>query len=230
MKRRQGNYFKIKVGEGQRFNKLTVIKEVERFVQPSGQGQRGFLCRCDCGNLKKVRLSHLRHNRVKSCGCESSDLHGDTGMPLHNIWRGMVNRAKDSYDQSYLYAERGITVCDQWGKSYIAFRKWALKNGYKEGLTIDRIDNEGNYEPGNCRFVTQAVNNCNKRNTLYVNYKGRKRSLTLLLKEKRVFQHYSAIFSRIQRGWNPERAIDTPIRKGNYRRGKTFYEKLQEES
>lgn len=213
---------KIDVNKGDRFNKLTVIKEVEKFVQPSGQSQRGFLCKCECGNTKKVRLSHLRHNRVVSCGCELGEMHGDTGSKLHNTWRGMINRCdRSSYKESHLYKERGITVYEKWKNSYLSFKNWALKNGYKEGLTIDRINNDKGYYPDNCRFVTQYINNLNRRNTYTVNYKGKEEPLMLILDKKGLKDKYTTIRSRIKRGWDIERAIETPIRKGNYNGGKS---------
>ena len=212
----------IDVSKGERYNKLTVIKEVKAFVQPSGQTQRAFLCKCDCGNEKKVRLSHLRHDRVISCGCEIGEMHGDTGTNLHNIWRGMVNRCtRSSYKESHLYKDRGISVYNKWEKSYLTFKDWALNNGYTEGLTIDRIDNSKGYNPDNCRFVTQYINNLNRRNTFKVKYKGKKEPLMIILDRKGIKNKYPTIKSRIRRGWDAEEAIDKPIRKGNYNGGQT---------
>ncbi|MDR9419490.1 hypothetical protein [Gracilimonas sp.] len=208
---------KLEIPKGKRYGKLTVIKEVEKFVQPSGQTQRGFLCRCDCGNTKKVRLSHLEHDRVNSCGCLAGEFHDDHGTSLHNTWRGMKNRSKEYHSQSYLYSDRGIDICDEWENSYLEFKTWALENGYEEGLTIDRKNNDKGYHPGNCRFVPQYVNNANRRNTYFVKYKGEEIAFTLLLRKKGLTDHYAAIRSRIKRGWDVDEAIDTPIREGNYR-------------
>lgn len=214
---RQGNYKRCEVKSGERFGKLTIIKEVDRFTQPSGQTQRGFLCKCDCGNNKKVRLSHLRHNRVISCGCENGGLHGESNTPLHTIWRGMKNRVQEYHSESHLYYDRGIKLYKQWEESYIKFRGWALDNGYKEGLTIDREDNDKGYFPDNCRFVPQYVNNANRRNTHFVNYKGEDIAFTLLIRRKGLTENEATIRGRIKRGWKVKDAIDTPIRRGNYR-------------
>ena len=218
------NYYRVNVKPGQRFGKLVVLREESPFVQPSGQRQRGFLCRCDCGNVKKIRLSHLRTGRVISCNC---DAHGDVGKRLHNIWRGMISRTHKSHTESHIYFDKGIGVVKEWRDSYKIFREWALKNGYKEDkkITIDRIDGNKGYQPDNCRFVTQYVNNCNKNNTVYVYYDGEKRSLHMLLREKGLLRHYGAIVSRIKRGWEHNKAIDTPIRKGNYYTGLTYQKK-----
>ncbi len=210
----------IDVEIGEKYGKLTVIKEVEKFVQPSGQSQRGFLCKCECGNTKKVRLSHLRHGRVISCGCELGEMHGDTGTNLHNIWRGMINRCeRDSYSESHLYKDRGITVCDEWKESYLTFKKWAKNNGYEEGLTIDREDNDRGYSPDNCRFLTQYENNLNRRNTYTVKYNGEERPLMLILDEMGKKHKYQTIRTRIERGWDVKKAIEKKIRKGNYNGG-----------
>lgn len=215
---RKGNYVKCDINNGDRFGELTVIKEVDRFVQPSGQTQRAFLCKCDCGNNKKVRLSHLRHNRVISCGCKNGGLHGDSGKQLHTIWRGMKNRVQPYHSESHLYYDRGIRLYDKWRSSYITFRKWALDNNYKEGLTIDRINNDKGYFPDNCRFVPQYVNNANRRNTHFVNYRGEYIAFTLLIRRKGLTENEATIRGRIKRGWKVEDAIDKPIRQGNYTR------------
>ena len=213
---RKGNYKRCTVNKGDSFGKLQVIKETERFVQPSGQTQRGFLCKCNCGNKTKVRLSHLRTGRVKSCGCNIGEMHGESDTQLYNIWRGMKNRVKEYHSESHLYYERGIDIYNKWEDSFISFREWALKNSYKEGLTIDRKDNDKGYHPENCRFVPQYVNNANRRNTKFVNYKGRKIALTLLIKERGLEEHEGAIRGRLRRGWDINKAIDKAIRKGNY--------------
>lgn len=208
----------LEILKGERFGKLVVIKEVDKFIQPSGQTQRGFLCECDCGNKKKVRLSHLRHNRVTSCGCNIGEMHGENKTKLYNTWRGMKNRVKEYHSESHLYYDRGINMFEGWRKSFLAFKDWALKNGYKEGLTIDRIDNNKGYHPDNCRFVPQYINNANRRNTMVVKYNGEEIPFTLLIRKKKLQKHIGAIRSRILRGWSADDAIDTPIRKGNYTR------------
>jgi len=210
-------YKTLKIVPGDRFGKLTIVKEDGRFTQPSGQGQRAFLCRCDCGNLKRIRLSHLVHNRVRSCGCLRGVQHNDSYSSLYRVWTAMKQRCNlKSYINYNSYGERGITVCDEWMNSYLKFKKWALSNGYKWGLLIDRINNDGNYSPDNCRFVTTLESACNKQDTIYVNYDGERIPLVLLLHKKELKNHYAAIISRIYRGWDGQKAIDTPIRKGNY--------------
>ncbi len=151
---------KIELKAGDRFGNLTVVKEAPRAYLPSGQSNRIFLMKCDCGVEKEIRLLHFIRGRIKTCGC-SQPQHGEVGTKLHNTWRAMKNRVKENYFQSQYYADKGITICDEF-KKYIPFREFALKNGWKDGLTIDRIDGNKGYYPENVRFVTQRENNLNQ--------------------------------------------------------------------
>lgn len=209
---------KLNIEAGMKFGKLEVVREVERFTQPSGQWQRAFLCRCDCGQEKRVRLSHLRTGRVVSCGCEAGEHHGMCRTPLYTTLRGMKNRCHNpNYPEWHLYGGRGIQICKEWRESFIAFRDWALSNGFIEGLEIDRIDNDKGYEPGNCRFVTSKDNHRNRRVTLRVNYHGETLPLLTLLERQGKTEKYATIANRLYLGWTHVDAIDTPIRQGNYR-------------
>lgn len=209
---------KIDIKAGMRFGRLTVLGEGERFKQPSGQTQRGILCRCDCGNIKIIRLSHLIRLRTKSCGCINPPLI-NYHKRLYGTWRGMVNRCHgENTIQPHLYKDKGITVCDEWRHSYNSFSIWALANGWDEGLTIDRKDGARGYCPENCRFVTQFENNLNRINTVFVEYKGSKVSLFSLLDDYGLLNHLAAIRTRLKRGYSIEDAISKPIRKGKYTR------------
>lgn len=212
-------YRAIVVEPGERYGQLTVVHEAERLYQPSGQYARSFMCKCECGNIKRVRLAHLRHGRVTSCGCNADPVHGLCGTPLHNSWRAMKMRCGwGGYSETRLYKARGIEVCKEWRDSFLEFAKWSRANGYAEGLTIDRIDSDGGYSPENCRWVTQGVNNSNRRCTVRVTYRGKEQPLTTALREHGLANHIASIRRRIARGWTADRAIDTPIRQGKYRR------------
>lgn len=121
-------------------------------------------CQCDCGNLCEVSTGHLRSGGTRSCGClriESHRTHGETNTRLHNIWTCIKQRINNPKNPSYeRYGGRGIKLCPEW-EQYENFREWALSNGYKEDLTIDRIDNDKDYCPSNCRWTTKTeqVNN-----------------------------------------------------------------------
>lgn len=170
----------ISVSEGQRFGKLTVIREAERQY-----GHRYILCQCDCGNQKTINLNSLIHGASNSCGCFRKEFianknfkHGfayrENGLErLYRIWSGMKRRCFDSNFRDYNnYGGRGISVCNEWKENYSVFREWALSNGYSDKLTLDRIDNNGNYEPSNCRWTTIQIQSNNKRVNRRITYKG----------------------------------------------------------
>lgn len=123
--------------------------------------------------------------------------------------RRCYNNNAKNYSQ---YGGRGITVCDEWRckDGYVAFREWAIKNGYKDNLTIDRINVNGNYEPSNCRWVTREEQNLNKQSTRYVSYKGEKRTLKSVADECGIYEE--SLVSRLRCGWTLEKATSTPLK------------------
>ena len=157
---------KIKDLKGQRFGKLIVLefKEIKNY-------RAIWLCKCDCGNFIAVSSNSLLSNKTKSCGCIHSQQlinrnkkHGLSEAKLYKVWQGMKTRCYNPNFMYYCnYGGREITICDEWLNDFKKFYDWATSNGYKEGLTIDRINNDGNYEPSNCRWVTRAEQNRNKR-------------------------------------------------------------------
>jgi len=211
---------KLNIQKGQTFHLLTVIKELDRLILPSGQTNRVFECKCKCGNIKTVRLVHLIRGRTKSCGCittkSGKPRHYKCGTDIYKIWNYMRNRCHPNYFEKHLYFDKGIKVCDLWENDFEEFEKFALTNGYNKGLQIDRTDNSKGYNPDNCRFVNNIVNVNNRDNTFYVNYKGVDVAFMLLVRQKGLINQSSTIRARIKRGWSVDKAIDTFIRKGNY--------------
>lgn len=166
--------------KGQRFGKLTVIRE-------NGRGKSGgiaWLCQCDCGNQVTVEGHALVRGNNKSCGCSHGEKHGLSNDRLYSVWQTMKRRCDLPTSEKYkAYGGRGIKVCEEWASSFAAFRTWALENGYDYDApygvcTIDRIDVNGDYCPENCRWVDMATQSKNKRPTpkhskgIQVVYKG----------------------------------------------------------
>ena len=159
----------IKIGS--RIGRLVVIGQQFRLTIISrNKKSYGVWCvvvKCDCGTISTKTFNVLLRtgeNRVVACGCvlrqQSRDrhlTHGKTRTKLHHIWIVMRERCRNSMCKSFpRYGGRGIRVCDEWDREFMAFDSWALANGYREGLTVDRINNDGNYEPANCQLLTRA--------------------------------------------------------------------------
>lgn len=195
-----------------KFGKLEVIKEVEKLVLPSGQKNRAFLCRCDCGNEKVIRKVHLDNNKTTSCGCIVKTMKGLGNDPIMILFRSMRTRTKSNYFQKHLYFDKGIIICDEWLKNPFNFYNWAKENGYKKGLQIDRIDSNGNYCPDNCRFITPKENTNNRLNTFFVIYNGVKYPFTDLIDKLNLRKNESAIRRRLKRNWSAEDAFNAPIK------------------
>ena len=157
---------------GRVIGRLLVIEECGR----DARGEALWRCRCECGNEIIVLGSNLRNEHTTSCGCyrrervvETSTTHGMCKTRIYSVWRDMLQRAgviKGSSEKvKRAYQDRGITVCDEW-LVFENFRDWALSHGYKEGLQIDRVNNDAGYCPENCRWVTPKENTNNRRNTI----------------------------------------------------------------
>ena len=206
---------------GQRFGKLTVI-------EIAGQDKHHnviWRCKCDCGNTHEVVSRALVSGNCESCGClghgkfrnKRSEKHGYSKERLYRVWGCMLNRCYDPNRPEYHnYGGRGIKVCNEWRESYLAFRSWALDNGYdasKSGkeCSLDRINSNGDYEPSNCQWVSMAEQAWNKQSTVWLNYRGKK--ITYCEAEKIGGIAASTIRGRLERGWSTERAIEQPARK-----------------
>lgn len=204
---------KIKDIVGQRFGRLVVI----------GYAEKGhYNCICDCGNTRKVLRQNLIKGRQISCGCYAKEInrhrmstHGMTKTPLYRVWNSMKNRCKNPNVKCYsTYGARGLTVCDEWRNNFLAFYNWAIDNGWKQGLQIDRISNDDGYNPKNCRIVTQIENENNRRNNKIIEYKSKKYTITQLANEFGF--NRNLIYKRIfMLGWDVEEAITIKPKKGN---------------
>lgn len=139
--------------EGMKFGKLTVIRPLVHHCE----------CRCECGRIIDPTKRQLERGYITACKhcnpAEYGKKHGETHTRLYNIWVTMRQRCNNKNDKHYhRYGGRGIKVCDEWQHDYPAFRDWARSHGYDDTLSIDRIDNDGNYCPENCQWITISEN------------------------------------------------------------------------
>lgn len=156
---------------GKKFGRLEVLKRVEN----KGK-ETMWLCKCDCGKESIVFSSNLLKGHTKSCGCLKKESkgnlkHGFSATKLGYIYCNIKNRCFNVKCKEYkFYGGRGIKLCSEWLKDAKKFYEWATNNGYKEGLTIDRIDVNGNYEPNNCRWISRKEQNKNRRTNILITY------------------------------------------------------------
>ena len=169
---------------GQKYGKLTVLSYAGRKQSGKNQKKTMWLCRCECGNEKVIAGRELRNGHTTSCGCTHKKMVGALNRKhglsancgrLYPLWKSIKYRCNNPKNKSYKnYGGRGIKVCEEWQNDFKAFYDWAIEAGYKEEktekglniLTIDRIDNDGDYCPENCRWITNAEQSRNKRNSL----------------------------------------------------------------
>lgn len=138
--------------------------------------------------------------------------HNQSKTKLYYVWLSMRNRCYNEDVEKYIdYGNRGIQVCDEWRNDFKNFYDWSMLNGYKKGLSIDRIDNDGNYCPKNCRWVKSNIQSRNKRNNFWVTAFGETKLVVDWLKDKRCkISSVEGIRKRLQRGWKVEDAISLP--------------------
>jgi hypothetical protein len=198
---------------GQKFGRLTAIKFTE-----SRNNKAYWECRCDCGNIKEYAAIYVRSGNSKSCGCLKIDkqalnnyTHGKSDTVEFRIWCGIKNRCLNQKDKSYsFYGGRGITVCSRWLESFENFLSDMGKRPAPD-LTLERKDNDGNYEKDNCRWATRTEQMNNTRTTRFITFQGE----TLPLSEwsRRMNISSYIVHGRLKNGWSVERALTEPLRK-----------------
>lgn len=154
---------------GQKFGRLTALYRLHNI-----EGRTKWLCICDCGNFAEVMTYSLSTGHAKSCGCYQNDrlieslaTHYKCHTKLYKVWSSMKKRCYNKKCNSYKnYGARGIAVCDEWKHNFQTFHDWAMDNNYQEGLSIDRINVDGNYEPNNCRWTDRTTQNRNRTNNI----------------------------------------------------------------
>ena len=193
---------------GHKFGRLTVLSELEK----AGK-QRQYLCICDCGGKKVVQANNLRRGLTKSCGCLRKEMskgqikHGLAGTPAYITWKNMMARCHNVKSKCYArYGGKGVYVCERWH----SFEAFFLDMGHpKPGMSIDRIDPAGNYDPSNCRWATSSEQARNKRNTRFETFRG----ITAPLADHcdRMGLDYKTVHRRITLGWPASKALSEPI-------------------
>lgn len=195
---------------GKRYGSLTVIK----LAYKTKDNRNCWLCKCDCGNETIVRSDNLINGHTESCGClrertsrKLLTTHGLSETRIYKIYKGMKARTTNENATEYKnYGGRGIKVCDEWINDFKAFYDWSINNGYKDGLTIDRIDVNGNYEPSNCRWATIKEQANNRTNNHFITYNGETHTMKQWSEKLNI--DYKRLWSRINRyHWSIERAL-----------------------
>lgn len=194
---------------GNRYGQLTVLERGEN----SGTGEAQWICACDCGMTSIVRGYNLRQGRTNSCGClkfTCCKTHGCYSLPEYTTWRHMRLRCNEpDYPQYPDYGGRGITVCDRWQNDLALFLK-DMGTRPSPQHSIDRIDNDGDYSPENCRWATPTEQARNTRANRLLTYQGE--TLCLSAWAERTGLGCSTIRERLCRGWSTVRTLTQPVR------------------
>lgn len=195
---------------GQTFGRLTAMERINK------NGRAYYLCQCSCGNVCCVFHSNLTQGFTNSCGClqreQAADrqrTHNMTGTRIHSIWKAMKDRCFREKCRAYHnYGGRGITICDEWlgENGFLNFYNWAMDSGYRDDLTIDRIDVNGNYCPENCRWATRKEQGNNTRKNHFVTHDGK--TMTISQWADHLGVKPSLIMQRLKRGWTDDEAIE----------------------
>ena len=193
---------------GKTFGSWAVLERKENDKKNNAR----FLCKCKCGKEKIVYKQSLVHGISKSCGCNNyknlrvtPTRHGMSGTPIHTVWTHMRSRCLNSRNKNYKnYGGRGIKICSEWDV-FENFYEWSMNNGYRKELSIDRIDNDGNYEPSNCRWATNKVQQNNTRITRKIMINGTQKTISELVNETGIPR--ATLYARITKNYPAEKLL-----------------------
>lgn len=194
---------------GKKFGMLTALSFERKKVGNFRRSKVYWKCSCDCSNEILVEASKLIAGQV-SCGCAKGEKHGMSYTKIYRVWRGIIERCKDINNRNYQnYGGRGIDICERWEKSFSSFLV-DMGNPPTKNHSIERIDNDGNYEPSNCRWATRKEQMNNKRNNVFLEYNGKTQTLSQWADEFGL--PLETLRVRINRyKWSVDAALTTPI-------------------
>jgi len=205
---------RLKVKEGDRYIRFTILKEVQTKEYPNGSSHRMFECMCDCGNSRIIGLASLRSGATQSCGCLRDELvttHGMSDTRQYNIWDSMLQRVTNPKNDRYKdYGGRGITVCKNW-LNFECF--WEdMAEGYSDELTIDRRDNTKGYCKENCQWSDRKTQQRNRRSNHIIKFRGEEKCIAEWAED--IGMGYTTLCARIHiLGWSAEKSLTTPVYK-----------------
>ena len=197
---------------GQKFGRWVVVERAGSLRN----GSALWRCKCECGRVSVVGTNDLKSGRSRSCGCFQMEVarlagqysvsHGMSRTRLYSEWKSMKARCYKKSGKDYFnYGGRGITVCPEWRDSFEAFRDWAMANGYRDDLTLDRKDSNGPYSPENCRWATGKEQANNKRSSRLVSFNGETKTIAQWAESSGI--GVQTIRYRLDNGWSVERAL-----------------------
>jgi hypothetical protein len=199
---------------GKKFGRLLVLSESK-----TQNGNILWKCKCDCGNIVYALAYNLKSQHTSSCGCYRNEVkslthstHLQSKTRLYKIWRHIKSRCYNPNLKEYKnYGERGISMCEEWYNNFKRFFDWSYQNGYTDFLTIDRINNNGNYEPSNCRWADYKTQANNRRNTDIIEYNGVSKPIMEWSEILNI--PVATIRARLYSyKWSVDKALSTPVR------------------
>lgn len=206
---------------GKTFNRLTVLEFAGRDKHKS----RIWNCACECGGTATASTNSLKRGNTKSCGCLQKEkaaksgkkfltVHGLSKHPngkktrLFRIWTGIKTRCLNPNDHAFpRYGGRGILLCKEW-MDFAVFHEWAINNGYKDNLTIERVDLNGNYEAANCKWITKGDQANNRKSSRFISFENNQYTLSQLARKHSI--SVPLLHARLSRGWTIEDAVKEP--------------------
>lgn len=208
----------------EKYNRLTIISEP--FLKRCGKRRYSYIkCLCDCGNILEIMYKSVKANKTKSCGCLRKEItsqicikrntkHNLRYHPIYSLWLNIKHRCYNQKNEFYYcYGGKGIKLDKEWKNNFQTFYNWCIQNGWKEGLTIERKENNRNYCPENCTFITMNMQANNKTNNHLITVFGETKNLKQWSNDPRCKIQYANLVWRINNNWDHEKAIITPSRK-----------------